>query len=450
MNKTNNDLFDLPQKECIIMHIDMNSYFATCEQQANPAWQGKPLGVCSYLHPKGTIIAASREAKKLGIGTGTKVGEAQQICPGIVLVSDEPAKYRAITERIQVIFNSYTPDVENYSIDESFLRFDVERSPLSLPQKLLRNPRGNRKTGMTDSRNVGAQDLEPDVVGAVYYIGQEIKRRIKQEVGEWITCSIGIGQSKFMAKIGSDFQKPDGLVVVDKNNVDGLLEQLELMDVWGISYGLKRQFNALGIFTPLQIKYAKPSFLMKKMGKMGYFLWSRMNGLEIDKLQTEPMKASVKSVGHSYTLLKKTANKDELALLIMKLSEKVGRRLRRKGKRGKVCWIGWKYIYGGGFARQQQLDESIDDGYDIFRHTYKHLAGKVLHDKISKIYISVSGLEEAKHLQLSFLEDKLKKSRLLQSMDKINDKYGEMTVTRGMHKNWTEEIRDRVAFGHRP
>lgn len=424
MKQTTNDLFDMPQKECIIMHVDMNSYFATCEQQANPAWRGRPLGVCSYLHPKGTIIAASREAKRLGIGTGTKVGEARLICPNIVLVSDEPAKYRAITERIQTIFNSYTPDVENYSIDESFLRFDANNFP-------------------ADKKN-------EDVLSAVYYIGQEIKRRIREEVGEWLTCSIGIGQSKFMAKIGSDFQKPDGLVVVDKNNVDGLLGQLELMDVWGISYGLKRQFNAMGVFTPLQIKYAKPSFLMKKIGKMGYFLWSRMNGLEIDKLQTKPVKSSVKSVGHSYTLLKKTANKEELALLIMKLSEKVGRRLRRKGKRGKVCWIGWKYIYGGGFARQQKLDESIDDGYDIFRHIYKHMAGKVLHDKISKLYISVSGLEEAKHLQLSFLEDKLKKSRLVKSMDKINDKYGEMTVTRGMYKDWTEEMRDRVAFGHMP
>jgi len=436
MNRITNDLFDIPQKECIIMHVDMNSYFASCEQQANPAWRGRPLGVCSYLHPKGTIIAASREAKKLGIGTGTKVWEARQLCPSIILVSDEPAKYRAITERIQAIFNSYTPEVENYSIDESFLKFDMSSFGLTAGQE--------KNAGTPPPRSVNG------VVNAVYYIGQEIKRRIREEVGEWLTCSVGIGRSKFMAKIGSDFQKPDGLVVVNENNVDGLLGQLELMDVWGISYGLKRQFNAMGIFTPLQIKYAKPSDLMKKMGKMGYFLWSRMNGLDIDRLQTQSVKTSVKSVGHSYTLIRKTADKNELALLIMKLSERVGRRLRRKGRRGKVCWIGWKYVYGGGFARQQKLEEAIDDGYDIFRHAYKHLAGKVLHDKVSKLYISVSDLEESKHLQLNFFEDKLKKIRLVESMDKINDKYGEMTVTRGMHKNWTEEIRDRVAFGHTP
>ena len=133
--KNTNNLFEIPQEDKVIMHIDMNSYFATCEQQANPAWRGRPLGVVSYLHPKGTIIAASREAKEIGIGTGTKVWEAKQLCPDIVLVRDDPTKYRVITERIQAIFNSYTPDVENYSIDESFLKFPISNSKNKFPRE---------------------------------------------------------------------------------------------------------------------------------------------------------------------------------------------------------------------------------------------------------------------------------------------------------------------------
>ncbi len=414
MLKNTNDLFEMPKDDKVIVHIDMNSYFATCEQQANPAWRGRPLGVVSYLHPKGTIIAASCEAKVLGIGTGTKVWEAKEKCPNIVLVRDDPTKYRVITERIQAIFNSYTPDVENYSIDESFLCFEGK------------------------NRN----DLYDYAEG----VAVKIKRRIKEEVGDWLTCSVGVAKTKFFAKLGSDFKKPDGLTFVNDQNVDYLLSQLELTDVWGISFGLKRQLNAVGIFTPLEIKYAKPSFLLSKMGKMGYFLWSRMNGLEVDKLQINEDKKP-KSVGHSYTLLKKTANKDSLALLLMKMAEKTGRRLRRKQLKGKVLWIGWKYLYGGGFGRQEKMAEGTDDSWDIFQGIYKHLERKILHDRISKIFVSVSGLEENKKVQLSIFEDKLKQIRLTKSMDKINDRYGEFTVSRGNFHNWSEEISDRVSFG---
>jgi DNA polymerase-4 len=407
-----NDLFEMPQEERIIMHVDMNSYFASCEQQANPAWRGRPLGVCSYIHPKGTIIAASKEAKQLGIKTGTKVWEARQMCPDIVLVRDDPTKYRIITERIQAVFNSYTNIVENYSIDESFLCFEGEQCD----------------------------------IGVCSRIADQIKRRITEEVGEWLTCSIGIAGTKFFAKLGSDFKKPDGLVIINNENVDNLLRQLDLMDVWGISYGLKKQLNVLGIFKPLEIKYAKPSFLLDKMGKMGYFLWSRLNGLEVDRLQINEEKKP-KSVGHSYTLLKKTASKDEIALLLMKMAEKTGRRLRKKNMRAKILWIGWKYVYGGGFGRQEKLVEATDDSWDIFEGAFRHLQRKILHDKISKIYISVSGLEMNDRLQLSIFEDKLKKIRLVESMDEINDKYGEFTVSRGAWRDWSEEISDRVSFG---
>ncbi len=441
----------MPQSEKIIMHVDMNSYFATCEQQANPAWRGRPLGVCSYLHPKGTIIAASREAKTIGIGTGTKVWEAKQICPDIVLVRDDPTKYRVITERIQAIFNSYTPDVENYSIDESFLKFQTRKNSKCKTQSAKPQLKADKENKWNRAVEIPAQGGDDnkrvgDLYDEVEVIAGEIKRRIREEVGDWLTCSIGIAGTKFFAKLGSDFKKPDGLTLVNDQNVDYLLGELELTDVWGISWGLKRQLNALGIVTPLEIKYAKPSFLLKKMGKMGYFLWSRMNGLEVDKLNIDEDRKP-KSVGHSYTLLKKTANKDEIAMLMMKMAEKTGRRLRRKKLRAKVLWVGWQYLYGGGFGRQEKIAEATDDSWDIFRGVYKHLERKVLHDKISKIFVSVSGLESSAKVQLSILEDKLKKIRLIESMDKINDRYGEFTVSRGSWHGWTEEIGDRVSFG---
>ncbi len=416
MKITKNDLFSLPRKNGIVMHVDMNSYFASCEQQANPAWRGKPLGVCSYLHPKGTLIAASIEAKKMGIKTGTKVWEARLKCPSIVLVRDEPDKYRIITRRLRKIFESYSSGVSNYSIDESFLKFsDLD---IDLPE----------------SRN------------EILKKAQEIKSRIGEEVGEWLKCSIGISSTMFFAKIASDYQKPDGLTVIDKNNVDLILNNLELLDIWGISWGLKRRLNSLGIFSPLNIKYTKPSFLFKKMGKIGYFLWSRLNGLEIDNLTTREKKGE-KSIGHSYTLIKKTEDKKTLSLLLLKLCEKIGRRLRKSRKVAKVCWLAWTYVYGGGFGRQEKMAKATDDSWEIFQVIYKNVKNKLLAGKISKIFISVSGLEDKK-IQLSLLSDELKKDRLVRSMDIINDRYGDFTLVRGGLSNWSEEISDRVAFGN--
>lgn len=397
------------------MHVDMNSYFASCEQQANPAWRGKPLGVCSYLHPRGTIIAASIEAKKIGIKTGTKVWEARVKNPAVILVRDEPAKYRVITDRIRKIFNSYTNEVDNYSIDESFLKFQILDSKFQESWEEI----GRR--------------------------ANEIKKRIKKEVGEWLNCSIGIAKTRFLAKVASDYQKPDGLTIIGNDNVDLILEKMQLTDIWGISWGLKKQLNALGIFSPLEIKYARPSFLLNKMGKTGYFLWSRLNGLEMDYLTTRERKGE-KSIGHSYTLIEKTDNKKKLALLFMKLTEKIGRRLRQNQKMAKICLVGWTYAYGGGFGRQEKMRKPTDDGWEIFRVTYKYLKNKLLAGKIGKIFVSVAGLEDKK-IQLSLLEDELKKDRLVRSMDKINDKYGDFTVARGGLDKWSEQISDRIAFG---
>ncbi|MBU0647946.1 DNA polymerase IV [Patescibacteria group bacterium] len=435
-----NDLFNFPQSRKLIMHIDMNSYFATCEQQANPAWRGRPLGVCSYLHPKGTIIAASKEAKEIGIGLGTKVWEAKLKYPGIVLVRDDPTKYRVITERINNIFADYTDEIDKYSIDESFLKFKLKNKNCKLQDDVGAGlPRPGDEYG-------NAEVYEHDEVDDVVNIAKNIKQRIKLEVGDWLTCSVGVAPTKFLAKTGSDFKKPDGLTVIDEKNVDEILGQLELVDIWGISWGLKRQLNALGIFQPLDIKYAKPSFLLKKMGKVGYFLWSRLNGLEIDQMIVNKEEKR-KSIGHSYTLLRKTASKDELARILMKLCEKMGRRLRKRGKTAQVCWVGWRYTFGGGFARQEKMDRTTDDSWEIFRHVYGHLAGRVLHDQVSKVFVSVCGLE-TKKLQLCFFDDVLKKDRITRSMDKINDKYGEFTVVRGALNEWSEQISDRVAFGN--
>jgi DNA polymerase-4 len=154
----------------VILHIDMNSYFASVEQQANPFLRGRAIGVVATMSPNGCIIASSVEAKAKGIKTGFRVREARDIDPNIILIPNDAAKYRTVTGGILRILRSYTEDIELYSIDEAFLNL----------------------TGFVSS-------LEEAIS-----IGERIRQRITAEVGEWLKCSIGIAPTRWLAKFGSD------------------------------------------------------------------------------------------------------------------------------------------------------------------------------------------------------------------------------------------------------
>src|SRR3989344_7724409 len=167
----------------IFIFADLNSYFATAEQQANPTLRGKPVGVCE--HSGGIILAPSKEAKALGIKTGTPTWEAKKICPNIVLLPVDPGKIRAATSRFYRIAESYSDNVEHVSVDEVSINLAVHPSS------------ANWRT---------TEGL------AVFYsaikVAQEIKQRIKNDLGEWVTCSIGIAENRLLAKIGTNLKKP--------------------------------------------------------------------------------------------------------------------------------------------------------------------------------------------------------------------------------------------------
>jgi DNA polymerase IV len=154
----------------VILHIDMNSYFASVEQQANPFLRGRPVGVCSYLSPGGCIIASSMEAKAKGIKTGCRVSDARMLDPDVVLLENEPSKYRSATDKIFGILKEYTDTFEPYSIDEAFL--DLTGWVRDFP--------------------------------AAESLGRDIQCRIKAEIGEWLNSSVGIGWTRFLAKFAGD------------------------------------------------------------------------------------------------------------------------------------------------------------------------------------------------------------------------------------------------------
>jgi len=394
----------------IILHIDMNSYFASVEQQANPFLRGKPLGVCAYLSDRGCIIASSKEAKALGIKVGFRVFEAKEICPEMIFVENDPKKYRSITKRIFKILAEYTDTMEPYSIDEAFLDL----------------------TGWV-------KDLKQAENMAI-----EINRRIKNEVGSWLCSSVGISETKFLAKFASDIAPKDGVLVIPKEKKDDYLSKVDLVDCWGINKATKKRLSYLGINTPIQLANHPVSNIMRSLGKTGYFMWAHMNGVEYDKVKTAN-DTGPKSVGHSYCLPRKTNDLNYLSKILMKLCEKTGRRLRAISKEAVGISFGAAYVDEGGVHKSYKFKDSIYLSQDIYNKAWQIFVANKTNQPVRLLAVSVFGLIPINKQQSLFI-DIQKKKDITFALDELNDRYGEFTVVSGEQMGTQDNVADRIGF----
>lgn len=403
-------MLDTNQKSSIILHIDMNSYFASVEQQANPFLRGKALGVCAYLSPNGVIIASSVEAKAKGIKTGCKVRDAKLIDPDIVLVENEPAKYRSTTDKIFNILKDYSDRIEPYSIDEAFIDLN----------------------GWAKSFK-SAKD-----------IAQEIQVRIKLEVGEWLNCSIGISWTRWLAKFAGDIAKKKSVLVIDSfDKLNRVLKTCELQDAWGINKRTEIRLNALGIYDLVDLKNFDSLKIKKLLGWCGYYLWANVNGLEITKVSDG--EKSPKSIGHSYCIPKKTRDKNYLGTVFYKLCERTGRRLRKKGLEAESIHITLAYTREGGIHRSITLKEKLYTTEEIYYQVEKFLKALKILMPIRMVAVSVSSLSPVVN-QMTFFKDRTLEKNLSLSLDQINDKFGEFTVMRGKMFGTDDIAKDRIGF----
>ncbi|MDP2708429.1 MAG: DNA polymerase IV [bacterium] len=401
----------------IILHIDMNSYFASVEQQANPFLRGKPVGVCAYLSPRGCIIASSREAKASGIKTGCTVGDALKFDPKVVLVENEPAKYRSTTERIFKILGEYTDKLEPYSIDEAFL----------------------------------------DLAGWVkdFYeaekIGLELAARIKDEVGEYLSASVGVSYTKFLAKFASDIGPKGGILIITPRKLEDCLSGRPLTDAWGIGAAMAERLNFLGINDLLELKKYSADKLRRALGRYGYYLWANMNGLEISSVSRGA--SPPKSIGHSYCLPKKTADKKYLSAVMFKLCEKTGRRLREQNLEAQQIRIYIVYARDGGLSKSFKTSGKMFTTEEIARQAAGFLESADLTMPVSMLAVSVSRLTPLS-AQLSLFDQRSDRcfsgrtalKDLSRAIDRLNDKYGEYTVARGAMFGLESQARDRIGF----
>jgi len=286
-------------------HVDMNSYFASVEQQANPKLRGRPLGVCAYLHKAGCVIAASVEAKQCGVKVGMSMEVAKAVCPQMKFIQNDPAKYRAVSSQVFSLFHELTDKVEHYSIDEVFLNL------------------------------TGWYRDEAEASWALC----RARLRIQSEVGEWLRCSVGIAPSKFLAKLASEVQKPNGLTIINSENLDAVLATRDLEDACGIGKRIRRRLNLLGIYNLLDLKNYPVGNLIRALGVAGYYWHERLNAREIDRFEASSTcdvgrRTSddiPKSVGHSFCVPRRANEQNLILPILLRLTERAGRRLRSFG-----------------------------------------------------------------------------------------------------------------------
>ncbi len=395
-----------------IMHIDLNSAFATIEQQAKPLLRGKPVGVCSYITPGGIILAASYEAKAKGIGTGTVNRDARALCPEIVLLMPDPDKYFYVNARLYSLLYQYTDNLVPLSIDEFVIDF-------------------------SRSRKIHSKSL--------VQIAREIKARIRKEIGSAMRVNIGLGTNRFLAKTAAGLHKPDGLDVISASNLRKVYETLSLRDLCGINYRFEARLNVEGIYSPLDFLDTSVGKLHKQVFKSieGYRWYQRLRGWEVDSVSY-----GRKSFGNDFAIYRATDDKQELSKLIMKLCEKTGRRLRKAGyyARGAQLWLLYdNHSYWHKSMRTNNILYSTHDIYAAMQRLFNRAPNE---HPIAKLGVSVYGLEHTSPEQLELFETVVTKQRkVTKAVDRLNNTYGEFTVAPARMMNMEDRIIKRVPFG---
>ncbi len=380
----------------IILHIDFDSFFASVEQQYNSKLRGRPLGVTA-ANSRTCIIASSREAKKLGIKTGSKSYEALKICPKLILVPANFNKYFEVSKKFLNICKDYSPFTELFSIDEVFM--DITKTE--------------------------------NLFGGVEKTIAIIKRRISKEIGEHITASFGISHNKLLAKLASGLNKPNGKTLIKEEDVISVYKNTKLTDVCGIGERIKKRLNEIGIFNLIQLRNAPLKLLINEFGNVeGNFLQRVGLGIDDSKVIPYTVPLEVKSVSRSYCLPKNESNKRIILQNIYELSEEIGIKLRRLGKKGRtiaVFLVGDKNIHF-----RKTFKEYVDTGREIYNFSLPYFKNDLIKEKyVRQIHLWVSNLKDRKNTNLSLFDVDQKQEKLTKTIDNINSKFGDHTIRNG-------------------
>ncbi len=407
------------------LHIDLNSCFATVEQQANPLLRGKPVAVAAYTSPRGCILAPSIEAKRYGIKVGMRVMDGKRLCPKLIILPSDPPKYRFINRNLLNLMQGYTSEVFVKSIDEMLLRFDQSVIVKSPPK--------------ADDVAIPLNNVSSTLIN----IAHEIKSRIKAEIGDWLTVSVGISTNPYLAKLAAGLNKPDGLDEINKSNILDVLSKLKLIDLPYIKQRNAFRLFINGVTTPVEFYFASPQQLKAAFQSVAGHYWPlRLHGFSVDEIAS-----ARRSIGHSYALPKTTNDLIQLQQILYKLVEKMGRRLRRNSLTAQGIHLGMGFTNGSFWHHGHKLRQQMYTSSDLFNAaiTLLNQAKPLL--PVATIAVTCFGLKQDLYNQLTIFTDESRKRSLTRALDKINDKWGEFSMVPGTSLKLRYNILDRISFG---
>lgn len=374
----------------VIMHVDMDSFFASVEQRDHPELLGKPVIVGGPRDSRrGVVSTCSYEARKYGVHSAMPIGQAVKLCPHGIFLPGDHDKYGQVSHQIRQVFHRFSPIVENTSIDEAFL-------------------------DMT-----GCEHLHDDLED----LGKSIKRAIYDAVA--LTASVGIGPNKFIAKLASDYRKPDGMTIVAPEEVEDWLAPMAVNRIWGIGEKTAQVLATWQIRTIQDLRRCSQHSLVKRFGKQGLSLYFLARG--IDNRPVEPETAA-KSMGKETTFTDDIIEVATLRQVLANLVAVVGMRLRQQKLWARTITVKLRYSDFTTITRSISLPEPINSDDDIFQAADNLLKENIAEDPIRLIGIYVSQLTTM--AQGSLFADP-RGEKLTELMDKLNARYDRPVLRKG-------------------
>lgn len=377
-----------------IIHVDMDAFYASIEQRDNPDLSGKPVIIGGRPRTRGVVSTASYEARKFGVRSAMPLSQARRLCPKGVFLPVDMARYKEVSEEFLTILKRFTPLVEAICLDEAFL--DVTES--------LR----------------------------LFGPGADIARLIKAEIQEklHLPVSIGVGPNKFLAKLASELEKPDGLVIIEEADIRRILDPLPVEWIWGVGNHTKAKLKELGIETIGQLMQFPSHILEASLGKVGLKLHSLARG--IDTSEVIPF-TPPKSMGHEITFERDVADLKKIRITILELCELVGRRLRKAGYAGSRIIL---KLRSGDFKtiiRSLTLRDPTNIDRMIYQGALRILARTQIPSRVRLVGVMVSELQRVTDIrQLSIFEGEVQRAeRMTEAVDRIKDRYGQGVIGRG-------------------
>jgi DNA polymerase-4 len=403
------------------LFLDLNSFFASVEQQENPALRGRPVAVVPVMTDATCAIAASAQAKKFGIKTGTNIGEARHKCPDLQLVLARHDKYVEYHHRVIQEVERHYPVTSVCSIDEMALRLDKPRRHLP----------------------------------AAIDLSKRIKAGLRGTLGECITCSVGLAPNRFLAKVASDMQKPDGLVIFTAADLPGRLLDLELRDLPGIGRRMEPRLHAEGIRTMRELWEASREDMHRAWGGVvGDRFWMALHG---EPSEDEP-EQDPKSIGHSHVLSPELRKPPQAAIVLRRLLLKAASRLRRSGHRATEMSVSIRPEAGPRCEARQRF-AAVNDSLaltEVMRQLWENVMHQARWQRVKKVAVTLSGLESLTQPQQLDLfsqgeDPRQRRESLSRVLDAINKKHGRDSIVIGFTPDTVRTFSgSRIAFNRIP